>query len=81
MLTSRFEKLNVTTSLLGFGCMRFPKEKGKDTADPALTKAMIHRAMEAGVNYYDTAYAYGGGNSERTLAAALDGYPRGGCSQ
>lgn len=76
MLTSRFEKLNVTSSLLGFGCMRFPKEKGKDTADPALTKAMIHRAMEAGVNYYDTAYAYGGGNSERTLAAALDGYPR-----
>ena len=76
MLTRQFEKLGVTTSLLGFGCMRFPKQEGKNIADPALTKAMIRRAMEAGVTYYDTAYAYGGGDSERNLAAALAEYPR-----
>ncbi|MEA5012676.1 MAG: aldo/keto reductase [Angelakisella sp.] len=76
MLTNCFDKLGVTTSLLGFGCMRFPKEKGKDTADRAATQAMIDRAVEAGVTYFDTAYVYGGGDSERTTAAALQKYPR-----
>ena len=76
MLTSCFEKLGVTTSLLGFGCMRFPKEKGKNTADRTATQAMIDRAIESGVTYFDTAYVYGGGDSERTVAAALKKYPR-----
>ncbi len=76
MLTSTFEKLGVSASLLGFGCMRFPRQPGKDTADPVRSAQLIHRAMEAGITYYDTAYVYGGGDSERTLAAALAGYPR-----
>ena len=39
-------------SALGFGCMRLPKEKDAEKA--------ILAALEAGVNYFDTAYAYAG---------------------
>ena len=39
-------------------------------------KAIIDRAMEAGVNYYDTAYIYHGGESERFVGKALAEYPR-----
>ncbi|MCL2077715.1 MAG: aldo/keto reductase [Oscillospiraceae bacterium] len=45
-------------SLLGFGCMRFPK----DFAD---AEKMVVTAVENGVNYFDTAYIYPG--SEVTL--------------
>lgn len=49
-------------SALGFGCMRF----GKDIAD---TRAQILRAVESGVNFFDTAYVYPG--SEATLGRIL----------
>ena len=46
-------------SALGFGCMRFPKGI---TAQPDLEKAeaLVRAAVESGVNYFDTAYVYGG---------------------
>ena len=44
-------------SLLGLGCMRFPlNEDG--TIDEAQAEAMIGRALNAGINYIDTAYPY-----------------------
>jgi len=49
-------------SQLGFGCMRFPK-------DEALTEQLIMRAIDAGVNYFDTAFIYPG--SEATLGRIL----------
>jgi len=49
-------------SALGFGCMRFPK-------DYAESEALIARAIEAGVNYFDTAYVYAG--NEITLGKIL----------
>ncbi len=64
-------KLGVTTSLLGFGCMRFPTTATGEI-DEALATKMLDMAYEAGVNYYDTAYPYHGGESEPFLGRWLD---------
>lgn len=54
-------------SILGFGCMRFPK-KG-NSIDMAETEKEIIHAIEQGVNYFDTAYIYPG--SEEALGTVL----------
>lgn len=61
-------------SVLGFGCMRFPLsgEKYSDI-DYKQSTEMIHKAIEAGVNYFDTAYVYHDQKSEEFLAHALGG--------
>lgn len=64
------------TPKLGFGLMRLPK-KGMGKIDIEQTKKMVDLFMEAGLNYFDTAYVYDGGDSERAAKAALvDRYPR-----
>lgn len=65
-----------STPKLGFGLMRLPKTKdGK--IDLEQTKQMVDRFMEAGLTYFDTAYVYDDGDSERAAKAALvDRYPR-----
>ena len=64
------------TPKLGFGLMRLPKDKaGK--IDIERTKTMVDMFMGAGLTYFDTAYVYDGGDSERAAKAALvDRYPR-----
>ncbi|MDR1193969.1 MAG: aldo/keto reductase [Peptococcaceae bacterium] len=62
-------------SRLGFGAMRLPQlADGK--VDREKTTAMIDYAYRHGVNYYDTAYVYHGGESEVALGEALSAYPR-----
>ncbi len=61
-------------SLLGFGAMRLPEKDG--AVDEALVEKMVAYAMERGVNYYDTAYPYHGGMSERVMGRVLGKYPR-----
>lgn len=58
-------------SILGFGCMRFPSKAG--VVDENRTIKMIRSAIDAGVNYFDTAYFYHGGKSESILGEALSG--------
>ena len=71
----RFEKLNAETSLLGFGCMRFPlTAEGK--IDEAEAERMIDLAIQSGVNYIDTAYPYHNGDSEPFVGRVLDKYDR-----
>ena len=55
-------------SKLGFGCMRFAGRED-NTIDIDYTAEMIDRYMEAGGNYFDTAWAYP--NSETALREAL----------
>ncbi len=69
-----FENLGVQSSLLGFGCMRFPTVDGK--IDEVESQKMLDKAMDAGVTYYDTAYPYHGGESESFLGKALKKYDR-----
>jgi uncharacterized protein len=58
-------------SVLGYGCMRFPKTNGK--IDEERTRKQIISAIEKGVNYFDTAYVYP--NSETVLGNILaNGY-------
>ena len=61
---------------LGFGLMRLPKlESGK--IDIEQTKKMVDMFMEAGQTYFDTAYVYDDGESEKAAKEALiDRYPR-----
>jgi len=54
-------------SILGFGCMRFPKRGGR--IDPYATEHLIVHAIEYGINYFDTAYIYNG--SEAVLGDIL----------
>ncbi len=67
-------KTGLEVSVLGFGLMRLPltsENPGDIDEDEAV--AMIERALEGGVTFFDTAYGYHGGNSERLAAKALTG--------
>lgn len=55
-------------SILGFGCMRFTKNGTKIDIDKAEKEIM--EAYKAGVNYFDTAYVYGG--SEETIGEIFE---------
>lgn len=69
--------LGLHLSALGVGAMRLPTLAGDDSAiDRALTAEMIAYAMEKGINYFDTAWGYHGGQSEVVLGELLKGYPR-----
>lgn len=54
----RTDKYGNQISVLGYGCMRFTKTAGSIDMDKAEKELMA--AYELGVNYYDTAYIYGG---------------------
>ena len=64
----RLDKYGNELSVLGFGCLRFPQKKGKIDMDA--TREQIVAAVEEGVNYFDTAYVYGG--SEAALGEILE---------
>ena len=64
-------------SALGFGAMRLPVINGNDDAiDRDATFRMVDEAIAKGINYYDTAWGYHGGNSEIVMGKALRRYPR-----
>jgi len=71
MLTRTNQKNGDELSILGFGCMRFPKN-GREI-DEQRSIGMIHEAILNGVNYFDTAYIYNNGKSESILGAAMAG--------
>ena len=69
---------NKPVSLLGYGCMRFPTQEkdGKRTILRAEAEKLLDCAYAGGVNYYDTAYGYHGGESESFLGEAMKKSPR-----
>lgn len=73
MIYSDFQ--NEKLSLLGFGAMRLPC-LADGSIDENQVAEMTRLAMEAGVNYFDTAYPYHGGQSERVMGRVLSKYPR-----
>jgi len=58
----RKDKLGNDLSILGQGCMRFPRDKAE-------TRRLIATAIDGGINFFDTAYIYAG--SEVALGDAL----------
>jgi aryl-alcohol dehydrogenase-like predicted oxidoreductase len=53
-------------TIIGIGCNNFGSR-----LDSASTDAVVHVAMEVGINFFDTADVYGDGVSEEYLAKAL----------
>jgi len=72
----KFGSLDWEVSALSFGAMRLPVIDGDSSKiNEPLATEMLHRAIDAGVNYVDTAYPYHQEQSERFLAKVLkDGY-------
>jgi len=63
-------RAGVKVSAIGIGCNQFGAK-----VDAAGTKAIVQRALELGINFFDTADVYGNPNgaSEECLGAALEG--------
>ena len=68
------EKLGLSLPRLGYGCMRFPVKD--DKIDFEYARKLINYAYENGINYFDTAYNYHGGESETFLGKVLTEYKR-----
>jgi aryl-alcohol dehydrogenase-like predicted oxidoreductase len=69
-------KTDLKITPLGLGCWQFAQSKGIaalfwPAVDPAVMDGIVQAALAGGINWFDTAEIYGGGNSERALAAAL----------
>jgi len=54
---------------IGFGLMRLPERDG--VIDIEKVSKMADAYLEAGFNYFDTAYVYHGGNSEKAVKEAI----------
>ncbi len=73
----QYRDTDVKVSLLGMGCMRLPKvDPEKEDIDYEKAQEIIDYAYANGVNYFDTAYGYHGGQSELFVGQALKKYPR-----
>src|SRR6266853_1811733 len=57
---------SLTVSVVGLGCNNFGM-----TIDEQQSGDVVHAALDAGINFFDTADMYGGTNSERFLGKAL----------
>lgn len=75
MVYRKFKDLEL--SALGFGAMRLPVKDGNDSnVDEDAVFEMVDYAIAHGINYFDTAWGYHGGNSEPAMNHALSRYPR-----
>lgn len=63
-------------SRLGLGAMRLPTKGKEGLIDRKKSLALVDYAYENGVNYFDTAYMYHDGKSEKFVGTALSKYPR-----
>jgi aryl-alcohol dehydrogenase-like predicted oxidoreductase len=69
---------DLTVNRLGFGAMRLTGEGiWGEPRDPAEARRVLRRAVDLGVNFIDTADAYGPEVNERIIAETLHPYPRG----
>jgi pyridoxine 4-dehydrogenase len=69
---------DLTVNRLGFGAMRITGDGiWGEPKDPAGAKKVLQRAVELGVNFIDTADAYGPDVSERLIGEALSPYGKG----
>ncbi|MBQ7408001.1 MAG: aldo/keto reductase [Clostridia bacterium] len=75
MIYNQFKDKKI--SALGLGTMRFPVIGGKyGEIDEQKTEEIVEYAIKNGINYFDTAYGYHEGNSEKVIGKMLSKYPR-----
>lgn len=72
----RLGKTDIEISPIGLGCWQFSQGKGFtgsmwSVLDQERIDAVVGRALDGGIDWFDTAEAYGNGQSERTLSTAL----------
>jgi aryl-alcohol dehydrogenase-like predicted oxidoreductase len=65
-----FGRSGMRLSILGFGCGAVGGLMVR--GDPADQERAVARALDAGVNYFDTAVQYGDGESEKNLGRVLE---------
>lgn len=70
----RYKDTALTVPMLGYGMMRLPRLNGE--IDYETVKKQVAIAMKHGVNYFDTAWFYHGGESENCAGEVLSAYPR-----
>jgi len=63
-------------STVGLGCMRLSMTMSKQPIDKKESIAVIHKALESGINLLNTGDFYGAGENEKLIAEALKGYNR-----
>ncbi|GAB3031458.1 aldo/keto reductase [Natronobiforma cellulositropha] len=67
----------VSVSKIGLGCMSFGSPSWRDwVLDEDESRAILERAIDLGVNFFDTANVYSAGESERVLGSVVDEYDR-----
>jgi aryl-alcohol dehydrogenase-like predicted oxidoreductase len=76
MTTRRLGKTDIQITPIGLGCWQFSQganmmSRAWPFIDQDTITGIVEAAMKGGINWFDTAEAYGGGRSEQTLAAAL----------
>lgn len=75
MILKKFQDKQL--SALGMGCMRLPVIDGDDSRiDIEKTQEMFDLAISNGINYFDTAWGYHSGQSEKIVGQVLKKYPR-----
>lgn len=77
MITKAFQ--DISLSRLGMGNMRLPALNPgvpNSSIDWPAAHEILDYAMANGINYYDTAYVYNNGESERCVGAGMKKYPR-----
>ncbi|MBQ8566003.1 MAG: aldo/keto reductase [Clostridia bacterium] len=74
MIYNEFKGLKI--SALGMGTMRLPTKKDYNDIDEEATYEMVKYAIDHGINYFDTAWGYHGGNSEIAMGNVLSKFPR-----
>ena len=78
MKTKRLGNSDLYITPIGFGAWAIGGsgwEFGWGDQDDKASIAAIHRALELGVNWIDTAAVYGTGHSEEVVASALESWP------
>jgi uncharacterized protein len=70
-----YGKAGVKVAMLGFGVARLPETKRR-RFNIELGVPVLRRAIDLGVNYIDSAQAYGAGSSEVVVGQAIKGYDR-----